>query len=625
MVRPNLKALAKKAGKAAAKGAGKAAVEGGKELGRQTVRGADRLARNESEEYDAIRNVYDKGKQGVNVVKKTVNGTKNTINAIRNAPKNIKTGIQAAKIMGAAAKKGIVWLLTTPLGWVTLIAVLFLGGAIGDAMKDSQMDEEILLEENYGQEVGSDGLTLQQKALLAECGDSDTKIGDKLGTGSGDDGGLTEAAKLEIAQKVYSVMSEYGLNDVQIAGILGNWDMESGLNPKKLESDYMSYMKADQYEIADRDGPTVENVATIGVAQWMASSGGNTVGYQSPEGSGPPHWIGTGLGQWTGIGSKSLYEFAKDNNTTMFKIETQLAYMLSDLPNGVSYFPRLQKYKSLDPGSAGEAAMNFFDYWEYAVGGPRNETTKVPQRQEAATKWAVNIKKMSVDKEFAKSILAMAKTTASASNKSSAASQKNSQQCGSSGKKFGGNGWQEPGGTHNYTGWHAWKPQDLPDDLKQYALDPESLGLDYGSTSGWKNPSGGFGQCTDLSATLMYYLWEKNGEHPLNLNGDGIAVARNWASAFGGSTSKEPVSGAVFSSLSTTDAGHTGVVSHVFDDGSILIIEQNVPGYSGDSNGQKATWNYRIVHKEDLEKDAYVFYNPGDHGYSVNPDAKAVG
>ena len=627
MVRPNFKALAKQAGKSAVQGTKKAAIQGGKELGRQTVRGADRVARNESEEYDAVSNVYDKGKKGVNTIKKTVNGAKKTINAIRNAPKNIKTAIRAAKMAGAAAKKGIVWLLTTPWGWVAILAIILFGGAIGSAINSSDNYEDSVTDEyGYG-EVGPDGLTLQQKAILVECGVTDSKIGDKLGTGSGDNGGLTEAAKLEVAQKVYSVMSEFGLNEIQIAGILGNWDVESGLNPKKMESDYMSYMRENQYEIADEKGPTVENVATIGVAQWMANSGGNTTGYQVPEGSGqPPHWIGTGLGQWTGIGSKSLYEFAKENKTTMFKIETQLAYMLSDLPNGVSYYPRLQKYKSMSPATAGDAAMNFFDYWEYAGGGPRSETTKVDKRQEAATKWLVNIKKMTVDEKFAKSILSMAKTTSAASNKSSASSQKSAQQCGTSTKKFGGNGWQEAGGSHNYKGpWNAWKPKDLPDDLKQYALDPESLGIEYGKKDNWLNPSSIWNQCTDLSATLMHNLWEKNGEHPTNLKGNGIEVVGNWVATFGGSSSKDPVSGAVFSSKTKYVEGHTGVVSHVFEDGSILMIEQNASGYSGEGNGTICTWNYRIVQVSELEAEDYVFYNPGDNGFTVNPNAKSMG
>lgn len=627
MVRPNLKALAKQAGKSAVQGTKKASIQGGKELGRQTVRGADRLARNESEEYDAVHNVYDKGTKGVNAVKKTVNGAKKTINAIRNAPKNTQTAIHAAKMAGAAAKQGIVWLLTTPWGWVTILAIILFGGAIGSAINSSDNYEDSVTDEyGYG-EVGPDGLTLQQKAILAECGVTDSKIGDKLGTGSGDNGGLTEAAKLEVAQKVYSVMSQFGLSDIQISGILGNWDVESGLNPKKMESDYMSYMKKNQYEIADKDGPTVENVATISVAQWMANAGGNTDGYQVPEGSGqPPHWIGTGLGQWTGIGSKSLYEFAKENKTTMFTIETQLAYMLSDLPNGVSYYPRLVKYKDMDSATAGDAAMNFFDYWEYAGGGPRSETTKVDKRQEAATKWLVNIKKMTVDEKFAKSILSMAKTTSAALNKSSASSQKSAQLCGTSAKKFGGNGWQEAGGSHKYKGaWNAWKPQDLPDDLKQYALDPESLGIEYGNKKNWLNPSDIWNQCTDLSATLMHHLWEKNGEHPTNLKGNGIDVVGNWVATFGGDSSKDPVSGAVFSSKTKYVEGHTGVVSHVFEDGSILIIEQNASGLSGEGDGTTCTWNYRIVQTSELEAEDYVFYNPGDNGYTVNPDAKSMG
>lgn len=32
---------------------------------------------------------------------------------------------------------------------------------------------------------------------------------------------------------------------------------------------------------------------------------------------------------------------------------------------------------------------------------------------------------------------------------------------------------------------------------------------------------------------------------------------------------------------------HTGIVSHVFDNGDILIVEQNVIGYSGGGNSEQ--------------------------------------
>lgn len=192
----------------------------------------------------------------------------------------------------------------------------------------------------------------------------------------------------------------------------------------------------------------------------------------------------------------------------------------------------------------------------------------------------------------------------------------------------GGNGWQGKGGKHNYNDGNAWKPTELPDDLKQYALDPESLGMKYGSSTGW-DPIAPHGimhnQCTGLSATLMHWLWEKDGKHPTQLMGNGNMVTKNWANTFGGSVSNEPVSGAVFSSDGRDPRwGHTGVVSHVFDDDSILIVEQNFQGLSGEANGTSFTWNYRIMTKKAWQNEHMNFYNPGDNGFTVNSKAKSM-
>ena len=189
----------------------------------------------------------------------------------------------------------------------------------------------------------------------------------------------------------------------------------------------------------------------------------------------------------------------------------------------------------------------------------------------------------------------------------------------------GGNGWSKPGGKHNYQNGQAWKPQDLPSDLKQYALNPESMGMKYASSTGWNAlPSSIDDQCTDLSASCMYLLWSKDGKNPKQLRGNGNAVAGNWAATYGGSVSTTPVSGAVFSTPGPVAEGHTGVVSHVFDDGSFLIIEQNRRGFSGQGNGTTFTWNYRIVSKDSIASNGYTFYNPGDNGFTPNPDAKSL-
>ena len=105
--------------------------------------------------------------------------------------------------------------------------------------------------------------------------------------------------------------------------------------------------------------------------------------------------------------------------------------------------------------------------------------------------------------------------------------------------------------------------------------------------------------------------------------GHGRQVVGNWVSTYGGNSTKEPVSGSVFSTPGPTEYGHTGVVSHVFDDGSILIVEQNYAGASGERVG-KYTWNYRIASADTLKSEGYTFYNPGDNGFKVNPAAKSM-
>lgn len=198
---------------------------------------------------------------------------------------------------------------------------------------------------------------------------------------------------------------------------------------------------------------------------------------------------------------------------------------------------------------------------------------------------------------------------------------------GKGGKKgsnsAGGTGeWAKNGtGSVPYGTWAAWLPDDLPDDVKEYALNPESVGMSFGSSEGWNVLASTGGQCTDLSASLMYAIWERDGEHPRMSNGHGIAVAGNWAAQFGGSTTNEPTAGAVFSSLGSSSAGHTGVVSHVFENGDFLIVEQNVPGWSGDENGTPFTWHYRIVTAAEIASEQYEFFDPSTVGFTLVSEA----
>ena len=200
--------------------------------------------------------------------------------------------------------------------------------------------------------------------------------------------------------------------------------------------------------------------------------------------------------------------------------------------------------------------------------------------------------------------------------------------CSSSSSSGGGTGsWSTDGGTVSYGAYNAWKKDDLPDDLKQYALDPESVGLNYRDSKGWNAIAYSGGQCTDLSASLMYALWEKDGAHPTMTVGAGQFVAKNWASRFLDTTSDSPTAGAVFSQIPASAGngdGHTGVVSHVFANGDILVVEQNYADLSGENGGfGKYTWSYRYVPTNQYTS-GWTFYDLSQAGYKIVDSASSV-
>lgn len=205
-------------------------------------------------------------------------------------------------------------------------------------------------------------------------------------------------------------------------------------------------------------------------------------------------------------------------------------------------------------------------------------------------------------------------------------------------KSVGGGAWGEDG-TGEYSGnngsWQAWKPDDLPEELKKYAINPESVGMKYGApwanATGQPNSDGWFdycdgakGQCTEFANSIFYAIWQKDGKgvYYNSPNGDGVVAAL--VSQFGGKDTKEPKAGAIFS-YHYGEYGHVGMVSHVFANGDYLIIEQNTQGMSGFQIGKPNTWNYQYVTKSSGETMGYHFFYPGDAGFTVNPNAKTMG
>ena len=211
---------------------------------------------------------------------------------------------------------------------------------------------------------------------------------------------------------------------------------------------------------------------------------------------------------------------------------------------------------------------------------------------------------------------------------------------GSTGASWGKDGTGDAGIKPTGPWSHAWMPDALPKSLKKYAIDPKKVDL------GWENPknwgTSGLstkGQCVNFSTSMFGLIWTKNGKvttqtqnmsnRILGNGQDNVSFAER---VYGVKATNKPSKGAIFSAKGGTPmgpdprAGHTGIVSHVFKNGDVLFVEQNVSPLtsgrgSGDEAGRPMTWNYRLVSKSDAATQTYVTLD-GEKGWKVNEKLK---
>lgn len=156
----------------------------------------------------------------------------------------------------------------------------------------------------------------------------------------------------------------------------------------------------------------------------------------------------------------------------------------------------------------------------------------------------------------------------------------------------------------------------LPDSIAPYAIDPTKVGLLWSDEASWYLKCFDWANCTDFSANIAARLWSKDGQPAENVMGNGGQVTSHWQQK-GVPKVNTPSVGEIFSvEYGPGLAGHTGCVSHVFEDGTILIIEQNVAGWSGAENGSPRTWNWRILRPEEWQG-KYTFTDFKSAGYTL--------
>lgn len=230
-----------------------------------------------------------------------------------------------------------------------------------------------------------------------------------------------DAQLLNNAKAIYSVLYTYGLSDEQIAGVLGNFSTESGIDPTKIEGiigveHYDINGPRHQEAIADFDA-YVRGPLSAGYAGSSVSGGPikNPGGYTADDGKMYP---GLGMGQYTGGGAKAFLDAAESANAQWYTIDFQLAYTLAKgSPTSRKTF--WEDYKR-QTGDAAAMARYFSQYWE------GNTSNGWSERQSSATSWMEQLGSWSADSTYANNVISMASRLGATATDNNVAKKKSS-------------------------------------------------------------------------------------------------------------------------------------------------------------------------------------------------------
>lgn len=177
---------------------------------------------------------------------------------------------------------------------------------------------------------------------------SQIKIDDKEGT--------NEEKVILITKLCYNYCTN--CNAFGVAGLIGNFVGESGLNPATFEADFTGLQKKNP---TGKDKPTAENL----YGSWSYFQNNVYAGYPLKESTylfDGQHWLGCGLGQWTGQRTKALYDYATSKNVSMWTVSTQMRFAFE----GDGTNSDILRKCLINSESVREGVDNAYTYWERA-------------------------------------------------------------------------------------------------------------------------------------------------------------------------------------------------------------------------------------------------------------------
>lgn len=410
-------------------------------------------------------------------------------------------GAGIANLVGGAvsAVSGAVMSMGAALGAMLIVAGSVVSGAVSSGNETAQRD------------MVYEGCGITAEASLSNLEDAETD---------------PSADTAKNAETIYSVLSAWGMSDENIAGILGNWDAESSIDPTGVETIF-----DEPQHIGPRKKDAQEKDFLIAKVD-----PGYAATYPAIE------YMGIGLGQWTNDRNLLLQEYSEKINGDWYAIETQLGFMISDDDPA-----RVQIMKDLiaaDSGDVDQATSDFMVKWEGLSGG------NIGTRQANARTWFAKSASWDADQSLADSILEQSESTLDNANderRDSIAAD-----CSSADTTAGNVSLTEGGLSMEEA--QAWV------DLYNEEGDGFLKGR-YGS--------GGPGACDGNKAmncvSLSTYFANKYTELQQYAPGNGIDTAGSMASILGKDTSSTPTPYSVASGPGSGAAGHTFVVLGVTD------------------------------------------------------------
>lgn len=192
------------------------------------------------------------------------------------------------------------------------------------------------------------------------------------------------------AQEIYGVYSAMGMSDENIAGVLGNYESESGIDPTSVETVF-----DEPYRIGEKKKLAEENDfsgAYLGLASHVSHGG-------------------IGLGQWTNERGVELRKFADTSQRKWHDLEVQLAYSVGH-DSGAPVLQKMIDNKNPGANSPGDAANYFLRNWEQ----PTDMDGEEPIRRAQASQWYAKMGGWSSNSSAAESVLAMAEVEIKGAN-----------------------------------------------------------------------------------------------------------------------------------------------------------------------------------------------------------------